>query len=343
MQGRGPPTEEEVRQRRLAAEAGRAGESVDSTAAKMIDIGLSAASAKRKQIADAEALRADILLVTATQTEHDELRTAAEANDLPFEKRQGRLRPYYHLGTIGTNRVAHMQVEMGPFGVNGSAARCIEARAETRATTIILLGTAFGIDPDGQNLHEVLVSESVFLYEDRHVVDLPTRGVRQHAAAACAQLFDLAGAGRSRAHDWLSVEARPSYLINYPAARRRASAGWVSRFRQLADNAVEGSERISVGTILSGGSRIESLRYKAELLRSIPELDTRIIGGEMEAVGVVSASPSARYEDPGWIVVKGIADFGDAATRAQIAQNRGPAAAAAARVVLRALQSATPP
>ncbi len=299
---------DDILEKRLEREAERHGATVAEMRARMIVQGLDAARELRARQTSAEALSVSVLLVTATMAEHRQLREEAESLGLPFEKRQGRLRAYYHLGQLGSDRVAAIQVAMGAFGADGAAARCIEARAETQATTIILVGTAFGVAPSVQNIGDVLVSESVFLYDDRHAVDDP---------------------------------AARGYALRYPTALKQASAAWVARFRSTADEIRRASETppVVVGTLLSGGARIESARYRDQLVAEIPAVEPQVIGGEMEAMGAVAATSG---DEPGWIIVKGIADFADAASRAKIAENRDRAARAAARVVLRTLRTIHP-
>jgi adenosylhomocysteine nucleosidase len=115
----------------------------------------------------------------------------------------------------------------------------------------------------------------------------------------------------------------------------------VERFQRLGEQlAREGDElRVTVGTMLSGGARIESGAYREELVGHVPALEPPIVGGEMEAMGAISAALTDP-EEPGWIVVKGVADFADAESRAVIEQTRKVAARAAATVVLRALAEA---
>ncbi|TMQ12740.1 MAG: hypothetical protein E6J90_30355 [Deltaproteobacteria bacterium] len=103
--------------------------------------GLDAARAAR----EARAVASDVVLVTATPTEHKQLERAAKEVGTGFDKLPGRYGPYYRLGFLGANRVVSIQVSMGAFSPDGAAARCIQARAETQATTIILIGTAFGV------------------------------------------------------------------------------------------------------------------------------------------------------------------------------------------------------
>lgn len=267
--------------------------------------GLDGAQADRQ----ARAVAADIVLVVATSTEQQELERAAKEMGFSFNAQPGRAGKYYQLGSVGTNRVTAMRVAMGAFSPDGAAARCIQARAETQATTIILIGTAFGIDRERQSIGDVIVSESVFLYDDRRVVDAP--------------------------------DSTSTYNVEYPStARKVASATLHDRFRRLGEQYVldRTPETVSLGIILSGGARIEAASYRDELVTSLPPMDQPIIGGEMEGMGAISAALSTDPEDPGWVVVKGISDFADAPSRSRIKETRAAAARASAMAVLRVLQ-----
>jgi adenosylhomocysteine nucleosidase len=283
----------------------------------------------------------DVLLVTATLTEHRELQRAAAQFGLMVQERVGRLGLYYHFGQIGTNRVATMQVAMGAFGPQGSVSKCLQARAETRASTLMLVGTAFGIDPNGQRIGDVIVSDSVFMYDDRHARD-------GDELLGVAPLLDRIGrlvdhvSGdrwglRGRARRFCGL----GYVLEHPSARRPASAAWVDRFRALGANyhQLGEVERVTVGTILSGGALIESAHFRNELAALVPPTESPVLGGEMEALGALAAAKED--DDPGWIIVKSISDFADGATRAEeeLGRNRETAARAAARAVLHALSS----
>jgi len=330
----------QILEKRLRAEAERQGVPVEDVHSRMLVLGLDAEKERRDREAKARATSVDILLVTATPTEHRELRDAARAMGLPFDKRQGRLGTYYHLGQVGNDRVASVQVKMGAFGSEGSAARCTQARAETRATTLILMGTAFGVNHSQQRIGDVIVSESVFLYDDRHAIDAGENGRIGSAFEAIGKHVDVATSERWTLARRFRAFLGPGYAVEFPSARRRASLTWVTRFRQTADEFARMGEpeRVIVGTLLSGGARIESARFRDDLIASIPTMDPPIVGGEMEAVGAVSAATSDDIDEPGWIVVKGISDFADAPSRAKIEENRNGAARSAARVVLRTLR-----
>jgi hypothetical protein len=60
-------------------EAERANEDLESTRDRLIRAGLDAYEASRRVAADGERLSIDVLLVTATPTEHQELRAEALA------------------------------------------------------------------------------------------------------------------------------------------------------------------------------------------------------------------------------------------------------------------------
>ena len=65
---------------------------------------------------------------------------------------------------------------------------------------------------------------------------------------------------------------------------------------------------VHVGAVLSGGTAIYCTKFRGELVGAFQPSPEPIVGGEMEAVGLVSVSP---HEDPAWIMVKGISDFAE--------------------------------
>jgi adenosylhomocysteine nucleosidase len=87
--------------------------------------------------------------------------------------------------------------------------------------------------------------------------------------------------------------------------------------------------------MLSGAARIQSQRFRDELVRSLPADGDPIVGGEMEGVGLLAASLSS--DDPIWCVVKGISDFADEGRDAAIEECRPIACRNAAAFVLAAL------
>jgi hypothetical protein len=99
-----PSEPDEILNRRLQTEAERRGEPLEAVRDALLRRGLDGIEAER-------AIASDIVLVTATSTEHDELKRAAKELGLSFNKQPGR--NYYRLGRVGENRVAAMRVSMG--------------------------------------------------------------------------------------------------------------------------------------------------------------------------------------------------------------------------------------
>ncbi|MCZ7682458.1 MAG: hypothetical protein M5U28_28165 [Sandaracinaceae bacterium] len=288
------------RHTRLRAEATTRGKPFHETRSGFIDAGLDLSERAR-------ALQVDVLLVCATKTEFEQLEAAAVARGLAWEAMQGAAGAYYQLGRVGHDRVSVLRLkEMGSHSPDGSAFACHRARAETGATSVIGVGMAFGIDVVRQSIADVLISTSVFLYEDCRVRDDPTTG-----------------------------RLRYDYKKK---ARVDASERWLDRFRALKNRAWKPSSGASCemhfGRLLAGSKLIESAAFRDELVRErVPKADVPVVGGEMEAAGIAAAC-----RPPGeWIIVKGICDYATEESRERVPQTREPAARAAAECVLDAL------
>ncbi len=253
-------------------------------------------------------LSCDILLVTATSSEFGAFKVAARALGLDWTKRQGMATEYRHLGELQGSRVAVFQLKrMGSMSSRGSAFTCYRALQETHASSILGVGTAFGVNERAQKIGDLVVSDSVHLYDEGTVVD----------------------------------DARSGYRYVYDAASKvSATERWVDRFRN-ADPARmpwpsgRAAPALNVGPLLSGGARIESGAFRDHLIGRVAAYGMPVVGGEMEAVGIAAAC--AAVSSQAWVIVKAISDFATAASRAQIERTRGPAAENAAWFTLQAL------
>jgi adenosylhomocysteine nucleosidase len=125
------------------------------------------------------------------------------------------------------------------------------------------------------------------------------------------------------------------YFVDYTQANRQpARLALVELF--LREQARGGhSFGIHVGAILSGSARIQSARFRDELVTGVPGGDDQIVGGEMEGVGLLAASTAA--DDPVWCIVKGISDFADVHRDCEIENARPIACRNAAEFVLTSL------
>jgi nucleoside phosphorylase len=310
---------------RLQREAERRGQPVDSVRHDMLSLGLGAAERQ----AALDPLRADIVVVTTTSTEFDEVKRAATHPDrgLTFTKVKGEATNYFQLGTIENQRVVVIRLKsMGSFTSEGSAFTCHRVRVETSATTFIVVGTAFGINEHIQKVGDVLVSNALILYDDCDVADRP---VVDGWLARLRRFTERFG----------GKDPPARFQYNYrDRAIVPATKFWVEKFlaaRQIEQQTTVLARKTHVGNLLAGGARIESAAFREHLAARVPVTEAPIVGGEMEAAGVAAVCAD---ELSGWIAVKGISDFATAESRAKIETSRVIAARNAAEFTLDVLR-----
>lgn len=223
---------------------------------------------------DSTVPQCDLLVLLAISSEKDALQEVAKQRDLTFQRAMSRLGRYYDLGRIGDDRVIAVRASgMGPFGHRGSADLAIRFQQATGATAIVQLGMAFGVDQEQQKYGDVLVSSSLIPYDNRDYIQ----------------------------------QGEDGYQVSYERAQRLAAGPILARFQNEAET--QRNDRgysVHVGAILSGAARIHSESFRRELVKSVPQSDEPIVGGEMEAIGLLGVD-----ESPVWCVVKGISDFAD--------------------------------
>lgn len=266
-------------------------------------------------------LRCDLLLLTVTRTEQEQLLAAAAELRLEVTKRRDRFeREFHDFGRLGAHRVLAVRSRMGPLGYGGSAATAQFYRAETQATSIIAVGMAFGIERV-QQIGDVLVSEGIYPYDDRDVVAV--EGGFEYRYEPTTANGDSVGP--------------PEPGARTCAKYRRAKPSLLRLFRRHAETSrLDFSARF--GALLSGSARIRCAAYRDMLRKHLEGRGETIVGGEMEAVGLLSCSdPQA----PWWIVVKGICDFADESHDGAFEDHRRLACRNAARFVLACLRQTT--
>lgn len=242
------------------------------------------------------------LLFVATKTEELALWYAAqEIGVSPRKCRSDLGLKYLDLGEVNSERILAVRTEMGPHAEGGSAARAIQWRSVTGAQSIISLGMAFGALPDDQHIGDILISEGVLPYDYR-IVRTGTDGAP-----------DV---------DYSEVQAYPSH------------EGLRRRFQEIASMPAW-QQRTWSGWLLSGSARIHCAAFRDELARKCGDKRARVVGGDMESVGLLSASLDRA--SPCWIAVKAISDFADVYRDEIIEKTRPFACYIAARFVLGAL------
>lgn len=201
--------------------------------------------------------RADVLLVVTTETEIEAVITTFSANgygtaDPVFSSTNA----YHMFLPIGGARVALVRCSMGPGGPGGPALTVAEAISTLQPSSVIMLGIAFGIDPAGEKIGDVLLSTHVFDY------------------------------GLER----IGTDNKGHLVRTSRGTTPEASARLISRFR--AARMHNHGLRVREGVLLSGNKLVDNSDYRGELHELCPDA----IGGEMEGFGVYSAAERARID-----------------------------------------------
>lgn len=244
----------------------------------------------------------DILLFVTTQDEVKALRHAARALQLTFEPQTSeKLGDYFDLAMVGRHRVLAVRTRMGTFQHGASTSQAILFEQATGAQRLIAVGMAFGINREVQHFGEVLISQSIFPYDAREMVDSPE-----------------------------------GPIPNYEKTKYRlANKGLVNMLEREKKRTPYGFD-ISFGALLSGGARVSSRQFRDELFKRVPPGQYPLIGGDMEGVGLLAVAPA---DNPVWIVVKGISDFGEGPVPDTDPGRRAAACLNAATFVLSAIRN----
>ena len=138
----------------------------------------------------------------------------------------------------------------------GSLVTILDSIRTLSPSAIVMVGIAFGIDPEHQKVGDVLVSRQVLCYECQRVTE-STPGV-----------VTITPRGDR-------VSASPRLLDRFDSG----SVGW-----KLAT--------VRFGLILSGDKLVDSASFKRQLLSLEPEA----IGGEMEVAGLYASAYKGKID-----------------------------------------------
>ena len=217
----------------------------------------------------------DVLLFVATKSELEALKKAASERGLPVVEQKSLSGTFFSLGTLGGRRVVAVKTDTGGLGPKGSSANARFYVDTTRATGLILVGMAFGVDRLTQKVGDVLVSGTVFPYDDRFVEATPDGWQYEYSR-----------------REIKVYHARPELVK------------MVEKFLAKREN----RDRARIGCLLTGSALIHARAYRDHLVERASSAAKNIIGGEMEGVGLLSLHPRGRCI---WMIVKGISDFAD--------------------------------
>ncbi len=334
---------DEAIEKALAAEAEREQESLEAARRRVLRAGIDSIRDERRRVAERAKQRAHVLVVTTTPSEYDAVVKVLDERQVVTTKSHGLS---FFDGARG-HRVALARIAgMGAFGETGSAAEVARLVAQTEATSVFLVGMCFGTRPEsvvgvhGQRVGDVVVSESVYMYDAAAVRTvagsaprLPTSDQRvPEGMRRGTSIADKEGRISRLSQVWRSLFDFGFEFEGLSRCERYASDFWLDRLRDVAMLYATGDSdvRLFFGSVLSGGQLVEDNRYRDWLVRRSRVPQDSVVGGEMEAAGLIASSVE-------WVVVKGICDFGDALSRGDVPATRAKACHNAARVSVDAL------
>ncbi len=199
-------------------------------------------------------IKADLLLVTATKVETEAvLAHAAQKSRVTL-----RNRAYHNLGVIGGARSFLVQLPaMGYSGTGGSLKTIEEALQALSPWAVIMVGIAFGFDPQNQQIGDILISQQLQDYDSERVGSdsgNQLRGVRVNASASLLSNF--------LTNQYYVFEDWPDPPAVYP------------------------------GLILSGSKLVDNEQFRDQLRKAAPNA----VGGEMEGMGLYEAASNKHVE-----------------------------------------------
>jgi nucleoside phosphorylase len=193
----------------------------------------------------------DIVLMTVTEVElFAVMRLLTPLPDANIIAQVSIENETYYLGMFGKQLAAVTASRMGSTGSGSSTHATDRACRNWLPRAVIMIGIAFGAEPEKQRLADVLIADQVINYEPERV------GSRN--------------------------EYRGEPIPSHP--------GLINRFNHCFDWLFHRPDNVQsqriIGPILSGEKLIDDPQFKAKLLQQFP----RAIGGEMEGVGLSSSA-----------------------------------------------------
>ena len=148
----------------------------------------------------------DILIVTVTQVEQD----AVLRNFKTLAGESIQRGAYLDLGIINHARIWMVISGMGSDGVTGSSITLQKAIDDLSPKAVIMVGIAFGVNEQKQQIGGILVSEFIVPYENQRIGKTKTelRGARPPASPELVSIFKTAAA-KWREEEGTAVEFGP--------------------------------------------------------------------------------------------------------------------------------------
>lgn len=201
----------------------------------------------------------EVLLVTVTKVETQAVLQAAW--DLTGNEARKRFQDnltYYQLGIIGGANTWLVFSEMGSGGMGGSILTISEAIRELSPKAVIMIGIAFGVDPEKQPIGQILVSRQILDYELQKIDNtdrIIPRGDRPQASARLINRF------RDADLHWQGAEVKFGLVLS--GSKLIDNVDFRDRLRQLEPEAI-GGEMEGAGLYAAAAARqVEWILVKA--------------------------------------------------------------------------------
>lgn len=212
-----------------------------------------------------------LLLLTANRHETQALKKVFAPGAEPTEVLGGE-QIYSYYGLHGQHHV--LGVVAASLGAHDAHIALNLAAADLDCKHVIAVGIAFGAYNDRQTLGQVLIANEILGYDQARVNPDGTERFRD-----------------------LSHRTSRYWLQRAQTRQHQPPSGVPAEHWPSAEE----------GTLLSGGKLIDNKPLRDQLVSSFRN---RIVGGEMEGVGVAAAA-TADPQKREWIVIKAICDFAD--------------------------------
>ncbi|MUH00836.1 hypothetical protein F7734_54635 [Scytonema sp. UIC 10036] len=193
----------------------------------------------------------DVVIMTATDVE---LKAVAKLLK-PYPRKKKVFLAYvgpetYYLGKFGEYKTVVTKCRMGSIGEGSVILATEQAQRLWSPRAMIMVGIAFGKDPNKQKIADVLVASQIISYEQQRVgEEIVYRGSIPPSNTTLLNRFE-------NAQNWKFTRPDGSHC------------------------------NLIVGSILSGEKLVDNPDFKAQLFQQFPQA----VGGEMEGAGLCAAS-----------------------------------------------------
>ncbi|MBN2549940.1 MAG: hypothetical protein JXB15_12325 [Anaerolineales bacterium] len=199
-----------------------------------------------------------ILLVTVTKVEAQAvLRLFKQATGRAWERLHLGDKTYYSAGEIGGAEVLMTQSEMGTSGPGAALLTVHKGIEDLAPAAVIMVGIAFGVNPEKQQLGEILVSRQIQAYEAQKVKGkkLIPRGDR---VAASTRLLDRF---RSADLDWPGAKVHFGLVLS--GEKLIADEAFRDRLLKLEPEAIGGEMEGAGLYAAASDARVDWILVKA--------------------------------------------------------------------------------